>query len=708
MSRTKFQEKNAWNIGFDGGFFRTVQGQCIARFLKLCFYRVALIFISLLSVIESNAQINADQVLNIGRNALYFEDYVVAIQYFNQAISTKPYLARPYLYRSIAKLNLEDFRGAEEDASKAIELNEFITDAWEVRGVARQNLGDNAGAATDYEHALSLTPRNRQLMFNLAIARTKTGDKEKADSLFTRLIEYYPGFENAYLGRAQLKLEMADTLQALADIDTALVKNPNSFNGQVMRAQLLMSRERPLFRTALANMDKAIKLEPKIPDLYINRAYIRYNLQDWDGAMEDYDYALSLDPLNKLALFNRGMLNAEAEANDRALEDFSAVIKLDPSDHRAHYNRALIRARKHDFAGAINDINAVIDVFPDFPAGYLMRSEFERNKGDLTEAAKDYDKAMALTRKLKPVNGRVDANEPETPDERQITEAEFAQLLTVHDNTDLRQEYNNTAIRGRVQDNNVTVEPEPMVELAYYSAPTELTTNTYYIKELDELNRTRQLRFVVFATINPPILRDEDIIDRHFKSIEYYNSYLSSHQPRAVDFIGRAMDFITLRDYSSAIRDLDRAISLAPDFAPAYMLRAQARMRLNRANTNGMTDASAGDNAVKIDAMTRHSLDMKTKDDIIADIDQAIKLTPTNHILHYNKGVALIEFGEYSQALESLNKAIELNADFGPSYYNRGFVKLKEGMRSDGIEDLSRAGELGVVSAYNLIKRISN
>ena len=32
------------------------------------------------------AQINTDRVLAIGRNALYFEDYVLSIQYFNQVI----------------------------------------------------------------------------------------------------------------------------------------------------------------------------------------------------------------------------------------------------------------------------------------------------------------------------------------------------------------------------------------------------------------------------------------------------------------------------------------------------------------------------------------------------------------------------------------------------------------------------------------------
>lgn len=82
------------------------------------------------------AQINTDKVMSIGRNALYFEDYVLSIQYFNQVINAKPYLADPYFYRGLAKINLDDFQGAEKDCSEAIERNPFVVSAYQVRGLA--------------------------------------------------------------------------------------------------------------------------------------------------------------------------------------------------------------------------------------------------------------------------------------------------------------------------------------------------------------------------------------------------------------------------------------------------------------------------------------------------------------------------------------------------------------------------------------------
>ena len=55
-----------------------------------------------------HAQINTERVMIIARNALYFEDYVLSIQYFNQVINAKPYLYEPYFFRGLAKVNLDD------------------------------------------------------------------------------------------------------------------------------------------------------------------------------------------------------------------------------------------------------------------------------------------------------------------------------------------------------------------------------------------------------------------------------------------------------------------------------------------------------------------------------------------------------------------------------------------------------------------------
>lgn len=652
-----------------------------------------------------DAQVNTDQVIRVGQNALYFEDYMLSIQYFNQAIQAKPYLARPYFLRAIAKLNLDDYAGAEADASKALELNPFLSDAWEVRGVARQNLGRTREAVDDYDHAIELLPRNRHLIFNKALALQDIEEYERADTAFNELLRYYPNFDNGYIGRARLRLVRADTVGATADIEKALSINKNALNAYIMRADIAINSAKD-YKGALDDMNTAIRLQPKFAGLYINRAFLRYNLDDYFGAMADYDYALQLEPLNQTALFNRGLLLTEVSANDRALEDFTRVLELDPDDYRALYNRALIYRNKGDYRAGIADINRVIEAFPDFPGAYYMRSELNRRLNDLRASERDYNKAMALAKAARPVektegqtpggNAAAEAGDDDIPAE--LVSKRFATLLTVDDNANIEEEYNNTAIRGRVQDRNLSIEREPLMELSYYSSPTELREDTYYIKEVDDLNATRILRFVVVVTNALPNL-DEEVFKRHFESIDYYNSYIATHTPRAIDYIGRALDFITTRDYDAAIADIGRALALTPDFAPAYMLRGQANYH--------KYELMGHDPDTSVDAVTRATLRTKKLNDALDDYNKAVELAPATAPAWFNKGNILIELEDYTSALASFSRAIELKDDMGEAYFNRGYVYLKLGNRAAGIADLSKAGELGIVGAYNLIKRIS-
>src|SRR5574344_430078 len=94
----------------------------------------------LCSSMLATAQLNTDQLMKIGRNALYYEDYVLSIQYFNQVIKAKPYLAEPFFFRAVAKLYLEDYAGSEEDCSEALSRNAFLIKAYLCRSYARLRL----------------------------------------------------------------------------------------------------------------------------------------------------------------------------------------------------------------------------------------------------------------------------------------------------------------------------------------------------------------------------------------------------------------------------------------------------------------------------------------------------------------------------------------------------------------------------------------
>ena len=62
---------------------------------------------------------------------------------------------------------------------------------------------------------------------------------------------------------------------------------------------------------------------------------------------------------------------------------------------------------------------------------------------------------------------------------------------------------------------------------------------------------------------------------------------------------------------------------------------------------------------------------------------------------------------DYRAAIADYDKAIELNKEFAEAYFNRGLTHIFLGNNKNGIADLSKAGELGIVSAYNILKRFT-
>ena len=91
-----------------------------------------------------------------------------------------------------------------------------------------------------------------------------------------------------------------------------------------------------------------------------------------------------------------------------------------------------------------------------------------------------------------------------------------------------------------------------------------------------------------------------------------------------------------------------------------------------------------------------------------SDLDNVVRLAPDFVYGYYNRGNVLSMLKDYRAALADYDKAIELNPNFAEAYFNRGLTRIFLGNNKQGIADLSKAGELGIVSAYNVIKRFTD
>lgn len=625
---------------------------------------------------------------DVGRNALYFEDYVLAIQHFNQVIAAKPHLAQPYYLRAIAKYSLDDFAGAENDASAALNLNPFLPDAWEVRGVVRQSLNRPAEAVDDYTQALQLLPFNRRLLFSKALAQEEAGLTSQADSTYQILLQAYPAFDNGYVGRAQLHLRRQDTIAARNDLQLALKANPNSVPALTLSAAIA-----PSDSAALACMERAVSLQPDQAPLRGNRAIARYRTGDLNGALTDLDFVVETDPLNFQAIFNRALIRTELHDNDRALTDLNRALRLRPNDHRVLFNRAQVLTEKRQYDQARADVDSILATFPTLFAAHLLRSEINEKAGRTLAAQADLKRAYALAHRT--ANTTDKALQYNAPEEK--TTDRFNALLAMNSEIEApEQTFNTAGLRGRVQNNITTIEPLPLYRLSYYqTSPSEEINTAAYIRQIHELNEARALPFIIYVTNSVPRQTPEAVAARHFAALQ------QSNPSSALDFLSRSMDHSTLGDYAAAIADLNQVITLQPNFAPAYLQRAALQVLLQESQRGQTVELSNQQDHTRLNQETALTLNA-----IMADLDHALQLDPLMAVAHYNRGTLLMQLGAHADALDALNQALQLEPSLGAAYFNRGFINYTLGNEPAAIADLSRAGQLSIPAAYPLLKRM--
>ena len=661
----------------------------------------------------SYAQVNADQVIAIGRNVLSMDDYMLAIQYFNQAIKAKPYLSDPYFYRAIAKLSLDDYKGAEDDCTLAIERNKFKTEAYKVRGFARQNLGKDSLAITDYNIGLNHNPLDKYFLFYKAVAQTEIKDYPGADSTFSVLLRQYPSFEEGYTARGRLNINRGDTVAALADLDKAISISRSLINPYLLRAEIEWHRKE--WDKAGEDMDAAIRLHPDVADLYVNRAFIRYNSDDFFGAMSDYNYTLQLDPKNTSALFNRALLRYEVKDLERAEADLSAVLDLDPLNFHALYNRGLIRLEQNKNSEALSDFNAIATKYPRFYPVYYAMAEARRNMGDMRSAMQLAYHADDLVNKYvknpeknpldRPAIAAAESNDAKRRYEQNEDEAEtevmerFNRLVTVSDAVETQLSYNER-IKGRVQDRNVQIEPEPMYAISFTPTPISLRSVSNYFRELDDLNQQRFISRQFYLSPGLSIGSDPKATEELFSFAEDLRDNIKSGKGRPIDKLALGVTQAMLKNYPEAISILDEVLTTDNRFTVAYMARAYAKY------ANMIAQEKKAKASPQSDNKTDRRMLMATLQEVIADYDAALSLNPRLVFAWFNKGNIYYSIGDYTSAMQCYSEAIRIDPDFGQAYFNRGLSYLQAGNKVQAFSDLSKAGELGVLPSYNILKRM--
>ncbi|MBO4593040.1 MAG: tetratricopeptide repeat protein [Bacteroidaceae bacterium] len=426
--------------------------------------RIILTLLLPLSALCMRGQINADGVMRIGQNALYYEDYVLSIQYFNQAITAKPFLYEPYYYRAIAKYYLGDYYGAITDCTHSIECDPYITDVYRLRAINYIRTDNYEAAADDYHILLTdRADKERDVWYNAVICNNKLNRLTEADSLLDTMIVRWPEFAGSYMLKANIAIARADTLAGDSLLDMAILLDAD--NVDALSSKAMLSLQRQLYLQAETIYNRVLELRPNQGGFYINRALARYQQQNLRGAMSDYNVALELMPESYLGHYNRALLCMQVGENNRAIEDFDFVLSKRPNDRLALYNRAILSQQTGNYRRAISDYTTVLKDYPDFAGGYVNRAYCYRQIGDLRRSDADDRKAMQV--RLTEAYHHKEYSSPLDSVTRHEDEADIEDYdKLVEDNEEEIVPVYASEYRGRVQNREVAVVHQPP-----YTAP---------------------------------------------------------------------------------------------------------------------------------------------------------------------------------------------------------------------------------------------
>jgi tetratricopeptide (TPR) repeat protein len=163
------------------------------------------------------------------------------------------------------------------------------------------------------------------------------------------------------------------------------------------------------------------------------------------------------------------------------------------------------------------------------------------------------------------------------------------------------------------------------------------------------------------------------------------------------------------KQYEAAIELMTAAIQANPDLAPPYRYRAIAYYYLRRCN-EGLPDI---EKALSIDPnyasawAGRGSLELCLGDNLkaIPDLQKALSLDASLSVAHLNLGVAYFRLGDYEKALEEYTLSAQVDPGRAAAWGSRGEVLSQMGRYTECVESTTKAIEINAEEWFAYVNR---
>lgn len=643
------------------------------------------------------SQINTKRLIDNGRNAIYFEDYVLSMQYLNKVISIKPNETEAYYLRGIAKIQLEDYGGAEMDFSEAIRCNPFMPNAYYARGFARKKSGKYEDAEIDFNKALEFAPDNNEYILNRVEVQEKLKKYDAALDDMNSLIHKKSFRKNrAYdlllLEMMQVMVQKGDTLSADSIADFAISESPK--NPELYAAKGLLSIMQNKDSIAKRMYKQASELGSKNLGTYVNLGLLEYRDKRYDAALEHYSKALSIDSTDRQARWNRALLRSEVGDLNNAEDDLNILLSEDFDFDEALYQRAVLRLELRNYQGAKRDFETIMKKYSDFIPAYYGHAQACEMLGLKRQA--DIDRYRANSIEQKAMNGKLKRRAIKTEAGIAVSKSVISEAIKELKRKDNSIIEDNT--KGKIQNEKTMTDIKKFFVISPYVLEEQIRKDRRkFLTVVEQLNihcgthLTLTNNDVSLSELTSKVHLEEIIRMTH--EIEQPET---SDKRKALLMTARGIDYTIVQNPDSAVNDFIKALEYSH----------------NDKDLNSLIQLEYGValwKQIEIDKNNGIKIDKKAYDNVVNVWRNAEDNREIGQYASFNIGNLYFIINNYKEAISYYNNAIAKDPLLSDAFYNRAIAKIKDGSFDidDIKKDLSNAGEMGIYQAYPIIKQLT-
>ena len=515
-----------------------------------------------------------------------------------------------------------------------------------------------------------------------------------------------------------------------------LQKNPNHIEGIILRASVLSAQNKSA-EEVLAEINRALNLDPKRIETYLSLARFHLNRNDTGKAEETFRRAISINEGSALAHTQFGSFLAQMNRMDEAEREMRRAVEVEPGNRDSHLALASFYLANKRFDKAEESYAALarlssgrVDgraVLADFYASVNRPDEAIKIYQDILAKAPDYTRGRYRLGEILLERGDTDgaAGQADIVLKKNENDRQALQLRA-------RVRLQTGQTREAIKDLEEVLKQEPnsrsglyfMAEARMRAGQIEQARNLagelirYYPDYLPGKLLQMQINFAAKDAKSVLALSNE-LLERLSKSApDIETSPQLMADARAKALMSRGLAQLQLGNTEAAKQDLTMARDQAPNSPVSHI--NLARISLKEGNTDEAV--SLYERALAIDSANYDALNglvniyvkQGRTDQAHARVDQAIISQPGNRdslaTLHYLKAQVHVYEKNAGGAEAELRRALDNNPNYLAAYFALGALFANTSQQERAIAEYRRVIERKPddVAAYTLIGMIED